>query len=358
MRAEKRIFGVVGALSAFPRRLAAREVTRQGGVLRRGITRKTTHVVFAHKLLERDVQAQIEAQLDAIGTSVAVSEAGFLRMLGLRTAPLASAISAQSLLDQSGMTRRDLSLLSLFNAFEHEAEPYSFRDLILAKKYAGLILAGASWFAVARSVRRSDGVASLTALSLHVEDGEAIYARSGDARHELDGQGLLPLDAPGDAELEELFAAAELAEGEGAFEAAAILYRQCLAIDPTDSVAAFNLANCLKKAGNTGEAAHAYAVAIKRDPQFVEAWSNHADLLRGEGKIDAARSHLARAIAIDPDYADAIYNLAALEYDAANLLEARRWWSRYLELDQQSDWAKIAARGIQFVDMSLRKSAG
>ena len=351
-----RIFGIVGALTAFPRRLAAREVKRRNGVLRRGVTRQTTHVVFAQSLLERRTQAEMEQLVGGIGGSKPMSEAGFLRLLGIRRTSASPALSAQSLLDQSGLDKGDLLLLSLFDAFEHDAEPYSFRDLILAKKYAGLIAAGATWFGVARSVRLSGDVGSLTALTLHAED-EAIYARRGDALQALDGQGLLPLDSSMDTELEELFAAAELAEGEGAFEAAAILYRQCLAIDPTDAVAAFNLGNSLKKAGAIAEAAHAYALSIKLDPLFVEAWSNQADLLRGEGKTDAARSHLKRAIAIDPEYADAIYNLAALEYDAGDLLAARGWWSRYLELDQNSEWSRIAARGIQYVDLSLRKSA-
>jgi len=358
MATEQRIFGIAGALSVFPRRLAAREVMRQGGVLRRGITRRTTHVVFAWKLLDRSTQAEIEAQTDSLGAAIAVSETGFLRLLGLRSAPEASAISAQSLLDQSGLQRRDLRLLSLFDSFEHSAEPYSFRDLILARKYAGLIADGASWFSIARSVHRSDGIASLTALALHVDDDEGIYARRGDLLSELDGQGLLPLDSTIDLELEDLFAAAESAEAEQAFETAAVLYRQCLAIDPSDSVAAFNLANSLNAAGEPVEAGSAYALAIKLDPEFVEAWSNYAHLLRSTGKTDAARRHLERAIEIAPDYADAIYNLAALEYDAGNLGEARRLWSRYLELDQDSDWARLAARGIQYVDLNLRKSAG
>ena len=54
-----------------------------------------------------------------------------------------------------------------------------------------------------------------------------------------------------------------------------------------------------------------------------------------------------------PDYADAVYNLAALEYDAGHLSEARHYWSRYLELDSTSEWAKKASRGIQLVDLTL-----
>ena len=66
---------------------------------------------------------------------------------------------------------------------------------------------------------------------------------------------------------------------------------------------------------------------------------------------------MSRAIAIDPDYADAVYNLATLEFDGKNLGEARRWWSRYLELDTDSEWARTATRGIAWIDLNTRKSA-
>ena len=137
-----------------------------------------------------------------------------------------------------------------------------------------------------------------------------------------------------------------------------MLYARCLALDPTDSVAAYNRANCFRALGEHDEAAAGYAQAIKIEPNFVEAWFNFAALLRDEGKIDAAQQHLAaRTIAIDPAYADAIYNLASLEFDAGHLDAARTAWARYLELDQESEWAKTAARGIAFVDLNTRKSA-
>ena len=173
---------------------------------------------------------------------------------------------------------------------------------------------------------------------------------------ELDGQRLLALEPPDD-DTEEYFWLAEQAEAAGLHAEAAVLYDKCLAIDPADSVAAYNRGNCLRAAQDYIEAAHAYAQAIKRDPQFVEAWFNYGGLLRETGKVDAARQHLSRAIAIDPDYADAVYNLAALEYDAGNLAAARDWWARYLELDQGSDWARAAQRGIAFVDRALRQTA-
>lgn len=350
------VFGLVGALAAFPRRLAAREVERQGGELQHGTTRRTTHVVFGRRLLDETSETKLEARLDMLSVSVTpLSENGFLRMLGLLGAPEQSAMTRQSLIEQSKIPPRAFDMLSLFDAFEHHAEPYSFRDLILARKYAGLLASGAGWSAIARSVHRSGAVASLTALSLHADGRDAIYARLGEGLSELDGQGLLPLGRADDVEADELFALAEDAEEDGHFAEAAALYGRCLAVDPADSVAAFNCANCLRADGLEAEAAQGYMRAIKLDPRFVEAWFNLAGLLAAQGKAGAARRHLRRAIALDPTYADAMFNLANLEYEADNLLEARRWWSAYLELDATSEWAQAAARGVQYADLHLKQ---
>ena len=353
-------FGLVGALAAFPRRLAAREVLRQGGRLRRGITRQTAQAAFGHGLLAKHTDAEIETRLAAAVSAGAkpISENGFLRLLGTLKRGENATLTRQSLLDQSGLLGHVLDLLALFDAFEHDAEPFSFRDLILAKKYAGLVAGGASWGAIARSIHRSGPVASLTALSLHADGDEAIYAKHGEKLAELDGQHLLPLDEPDDAAVEEFFEAAELSEAEGHFAEAAVFYGRCLALDPSDSVAAYNRANCLRELGELEEAAHGYAQALKLDPAFVEAWFNYGGLLKTRGQLAAARQHLSKAIAIDPKYADAVYNLATVDYDAGDLAAARRGWARYLELDQTSDWAKVASRGILYVDAQLRKSAG
>lgn len=361
------VFGTIGALAAFPLRLAAREVERQHGQLRRGVTRRTTHVVFGRTLLARagmaktgDAEIERRVTAERAGGRAPISENGFLRLLGLMKAPETSSLSRQSLIDQSKLSGAYLDLLSLFDAFEHDGEPYSFRDLILARKYAGLVAGGASWGAIARSVHRSGPVASLTAKSLNVgsQHGrpDAIYLEGGQS--ELDGQLLFDLGSPEDDTLEDLFAEAEGAEEEDRHDDAAALYQRCLAIDPTDAIAAFNRANCLRGTGRTTEAAHDYARAIKLDPAFVEAWFNLAGLMSDEGKIASARRHLVKAIALDKSYADPVFNLARLEFDAGNLAEARRNWVRYLELDADSEWARMAQKGIQFVDLQLARTAG
>lgn len=348
-------FGIVGALSAFPRRLAARAVATKGGALRRGITRRTAQVVLGRRLLDKLSEAEIEARVEALSGIKVLSENGFLRALGLMPMPERSAVSRQSLLDQSKLDPKAFDLLALFDAFEHDAEPFSFRDLILSKKYAGLLASGATWSAVARSVHRSGPVASLTALSLHPGGPRKIYALEGAAQTELDGQRLLQLEDTAD-DTEEYFVLAEAAEAAKLYAEAAVLYGHCLALDPGDSVASFNRANCLRAVDDPDEAAHAYLLAIKRDPGFVEAWFNYAGLLRAEGKIAAAREHLSKAIAIDEDYADAVYNLATLEFEAGDLKAARRWWTRYLELDTDSEWARNALRGVQYVDLQMQQN--
>ncbi|PWK76085.1 tetratricopeptide repeat protein [Aminobacter sp. AP02] len=352
-----KIFGLVGALAAFPRRLAAREVVRQGGELQHGVTRRTTHVVLGRTWLGKLDEAKLEARIDAASVSgrPVLSENGFLGILGLLEVAEAPAMTRQALIDQSQISPRAFDLLALFDAFENPAEPYAFRDLILAKKYAGLLAGGATWSAIARSVHRSGPVSSLTALSLHVDGRDTIYARLGEDLAELDGQRLLPLGRFDDAELEDIFALAEEAEEDGRYMEAAALYGRCLASDPSDSVAAFNRANCLRAAGHGQEAMQSYLRAIKLDPKFVEAWFNLAGLFAAQGKAHTARRHLKKAVALDPSYADAVFNLANLEYEAGDLAEARRWWSLYLELDSTSEWARTAAKGIQYADLHLRE---
>ena len=354
-----RVFGTLGALSAFPLRLAKREVQSRGGRISRGFSRRTTDIVVGRTLLSRIDQADIEQRIGAARAPHRrlVGEGRFLRDLGLAPTPEHASLSRQSLLDQSRINPHAFDMLALFDGFEHDREPYSFRDIILAKKYAGLLAGGASWLAVARSIHRLGPAASLTAKSLHAGGSDAIFLRHADGLTELDGQLLFNL-ATEDPEVEEVFAAAEAAEAEGLHAEAAALYGRCLAIDPDDAVAAFNRANCLHALGNEVEAAHDFMRAVKLDPDFAEAWFNLAGLMVERGRTDTARRHFNRAIAADKTYSDPVFNLARMEFDAGRLEEARRLWSRYLELDPNSDWATTAARGIRLIDLQTQQKAG
>ena len=171
--------GLIGSLAAFPRRLAVREVERQGGELLRGVTRRATHIVFGRTLLAKLSEAEIAAQFQDCAKSgrPLLSENGFLRLLGVLEPQSTSGLTRQSILEQSKLTSRDFELLCLFDAFEHDSEPFSFRDVILARKYATLLAGGTTWHTIAKSVRRSDKVASLTALSLQADRNDGDLCR-------------------------------------------------------------------------------------------------------------------------------------------------------------------------------------
>jgi tetratricopeptide (TPR) repeat protein len=341
--------GVVGALRAFPLRAAARRLADRGARVHRGLPRGTTLAVFCPSLLSRLGPHQIETRVaDArVGIARLLGENGLMDLMGLRAAPAPGTLSRQSLLDQSGLSEIALDMLALFDAFEHEAEPYSFRDLILAKKYSGLIASGAGWHDIAKSVHAVGPVGSLTALTLEAR-GEKILALDDHSLAELDGQRLLPLSEQPD-EAEDYFSHAEAAERAGLLADAATLYAHCAALDASDATAPFNQGNCLRELDELEAALLAYATSLKRDPAFVESWFNCGGVLRDLGRLGTARVHLARAIAIDPTYADAVYNLAALDYDTGDLDAAAAGWRRYLELDDSSDWARRARAGITLV---------
>ena len=344
------VFGLVGALAAAPRRIAARDAARQGMVLRRGTTRQTTHAVFGRRLLLRLDDAAIAERLAGerqAGRQV-LSENGFLRRIGALDTAEPGELGREALASRAGLPLQDLDLLALFDAFEHDAAPFSLRDLILARKYAGLIAAGATWGGIARAVHRSGETASITARTLKLGDGRAIYADAGGRLAELDGQLLLGLAAP-PLDADDLFDAAEDAEARGAWDEAAGLYARCLWLDPTDAVAAYNRGNCLAAAGRPLEAEGAFLGAVRQDPSLVEAWFNLAGLLGERGEAASARRSLERAIAEDPDYADAVFNLGALAFEAGDHGTAERCWRRYLELDPGSDWARRAERGLRYI---------
>lgn len=348
--------GLVGALGGLTRQRVGREVAARGGQLHRSVTRGTTVVVFGRRLLSRERGPAIAARIAAAtgpGRRL-MSEAGFLRRLAGVEPTDPGVLPEAAMIEQSGLAAADLTALALFDAFSRDAAPFAFRDLILARKYAGLMASGASWGAIVRSVHRVGPATSLTAAALRVDEG-AVYVDHGGQLAEFDGQLLLALDGPAEDD-DALFDAAVAAEAAGDLARAAALYARALAADPTDSVAAYNRANCLAGLGRPAEAEGDYARALNLDPRFVEAWFNLATLARARGRTDAARACLTRAFVIDPGYADAVYNLAALEFDAGDLAAAETMWQRYLTLDGDSEWSRAAERGLRYV--ALAKARG
>jgi tetratricopeptide (TPR) repeat protein len=345
---------IIGRLSA-PRAVVAREVAARGGTLQRGLSRQTGVLVVARASVRQLANGQLRTkvvQADLQGV-VCVSEATFLRALGLlpEAAPVAGAIALDALPDKAGLEPEVVRLLVLFGLIEPCAGQCSFRDLVSAREVARLLREGLDLQAILATAeqvaRRSpDRDHPLTRLKL-VGDGRGQLARWIDgALGELDGQMRLPLPRTENPSVDELFENAEEAEQAGDLATAEALYRRCIALDRSDPIALFNLANVLCAQDRSAAAKLYLQLAASLDPGLAEAWYNLALLQDAEGDKGAARQGFERAIEADPHYADPLYNLAHLEFEAGAYGKARDLWQRYLRLDPDSEWSRNARRGL------------
>jgi tetratricopeptide (TPR) repeat protein len=357
MKVEGAAFTLIGALDAFPHRLAARAIAAQGGILRRGLSRRTDIAVVGHRLIAAAKPERILHRLHEarhLGTHL-VSENSFLRLMGLAEEPNAQRqVAAASLRQQAGLSAEMLGLLALFDMFEFGEEPFGFRDLVAAKQCGRLIADGVDWVALVRAVRARVGDlpdGGLASLRLERSGNRDVLMREGEALMDMSGQHILAL--PGDTAdgADRLFEEAKEAEDAGDWERARTLYTRCLAMEPHEPVIAFNLSHVLRQLGEPEEARRYLTKALVLDPNFAEAWYNLASLAREADDIDSARRHLRRAITADPRYPDPLYNLALLEFEAGEYDEAAHLWQRYLKLDPNSAWGKKARHGLQLINM-------
>jgi tetratricopeptide (TPR) repeat protein len=362
MEFEGRGFAIVGALDAFPVRLARREIEARGGFFRRNLSRRLTYAVFGHRLaLNRSGDRIAEKLTDAEKLGIkAISEQNFLRAIGVaRNQDGARELTAYQLCQQSCLSKTEFELLALFDAFDTAGEPFGFRDLVAAKQYAGLLQSGVGWLRLVQKIRASgradDG--SLSSVRLERSNWNDVVVRAGDAVIELDGQHILPLPSQDDFDqIDRMCEKAEEAESEEDWTLAAGLYRRCLQIDGGDPTFAFNLSHALMKADQIEEAVHQLHRTLKIDPTFSEAWYNLGSIASSRGETESAKRYFENAIEIDPQYPDPIYNLALAEFESGQHEQASSWWKRYLELDPDTVWAQKAKQGLQLIEMMRSNS--
>lgn len=354
----------VGRLATVPRRQAEHAVTSQGGVVRRGLTRRADLLVVgraAHDLLALGRLEHKLAQADRFGVAC-LSEGAFLRLAGLAAPaePEARPLSLADLRKQTGLDAETLRLLALFDVIAPVGDACRFRDLVAAREVARLLKEGmalADLVQGAAALTRHSG-GDLAAARLVRLRPDSLGLRLGESLAELDGQMLLPLDEDEPAGAEPLFEEAEQAEAAGDLALAARLYARCAKANPDDPTVQFNLANVLRQQDRLPEAELHYRLAIDLDPGFAEAWYNLAYIVGERGRADLAEDYLARALAADPDFADAIYNLAHLRFERGDLPGAIEGWERYLTYDRDSDWAKKARAGLTLCRQRLRAAQG
>lgn len=356
------VFVIIGALEAFPRRLAEREIKKRGAILRRGLSRQTDFAVFGHLLIERAGGDRIAGHMAdaAEAGATSISESNFLIRLGLAAEPpTIRQFAAAELIGKSGLAADIFERLRLFDAFEFADEPFGFADLVAAKQYARLIGDGVNWLALLRALyahRSVSGDTGISQMRLEKSEWNEVLARNGPALTELSGQHRLALASGTTPDCADaLFEAAEEAEDDADWDRAASLYRRCLAIAPNEPVIAFNLSHALMRQGDFREARHFLTKVLRLAPDYAEAWYNLAKIAREENEDAAAKRHLQKAIAADPTYPDPLYNLALIEFDAGDYAEASRLWEKYRELDPDSAWSQKAKQGLQLVSLMVNQ---
>lgn len=358
---------IIGRLGTVPRKAAADEVERQGGAVRRDLTRNTDVVVVgrgARSLLHGGrLQDRLERADDLRASCI--SENAFLRKLGLLAANPAdpAAMSVDELTARTGLRPEIVRLLALFDLIDASEGRCSFRDLVTAREVARLLREGIGLDEILDIIGQLGGRQGarleehpLASHKVVCDAHGKIVLRLGEGFAELDGQIRLPLPSAGNPSIDAVFEAAEDAELEGDLVSAEELYRRCVSLDRNDPIPPFNLANVILELGRPREAALYLQLAVGIDPNFAEAWYNLANLVGLENRHDLERTYLVRAVAADPEYGDPVYNLAMWHFKADEYAQALEWWQKYLQLDPDSEWSRKAREGLTLCRQRLQDS--
>ena len=348
-----KVFVFLGRLGAISRPAVAREVEARGGLVRRGVSRRTTHVVVGHDAFGLLDGERLQKRLQAARRLGAerLSENAFLRMAGLLDEDdgLNRALPEDALITQAGLDGETAELLALFDIVEPLDARISFRDLVAAKQVRRLLDEGetlAEIVGAATRIRRERGGGHFAQVRLARNLSGRLGLKIGEGFADLDGQMEMGLGGSGNPTADDLFDVAEEAEDLGDWSLAEANYRRCIDLDKTDPTAHFNLANVLREQDRTSEAKLLLQQALAVDPEFAEAHYNLADLFDAGNDLNAVKVHLQQAISVDPEYADALYNLANVYFREGAYGEAMGHWRRYLELDPSSRWGDLAREGL------------
>jgi tetratricopeptide (TPR) repeat protein len=356
---------LVGRFDRLPATRLAREIALRGGAATRRIGARCTGLVIGHGAVSMIGDGRLADLLSrARRWQVRVEgEGGFLRRLGLATAPPAEnrPFSSDELAAQAGIEPAIIETLHLFDLVDEAAGRHGFRDLIAARQVAALLGSGAALHAIIAAAvelrQQAPEPHPLARERLVRNDDGRLGLRVAGQVADLSGQLRLAL---GDADAVpplDLLLAAEAAADEGRESDAIAWYRRYVAVAPDDAIAQFNLAALCAAGGDREEAQHRLMAAIRLDPRFAEAWYNLAHLAEQAGRAETAMRHLDRALAIDPGYADALYNRARLALATADFARAAELYQRYVTADPDSEWSRRARRAAHYSRLMLREGA-
>jgi tetratricopeptide (TPR) repeat protein len=128
-------------------------------------------------------------------------------------------------------------------------------------------------------------------------------------------------------------------------------FEKCLAKDPTNAHAQFNIGVCFNDLGETDKALEAYKKTVAIDPNYPDADFNIGRVYHLRKDFVEATSYYEKALGADPYAPDVLYNHAHALMESGRVEEAREAWNRYLTIAESlPEEAKWVERAREYLD--------
>jgi tetratricopeptide (TPR) repeat protein len=160
-------------------------------------------------------------------------------------------------------------------------------------------------------------------------------------------------------EADDLFKQGEAEYKREDYEAAIEKFERCLAKDPENVVAQFNIGVCYSDLGEPDKAIEAYRKALAVEPGYADAYFNLGRIYHRRGDYVEAIANYKKALEGDPYAPDVLYNCAYALTASGQVAEAIDAWDRYLTIaDSMPKEAKWVERAKEYLTTLENIGAG